>query len=946
MFDDTSRQIFNDGWLFLPPGPDEYSVNPAAIPAKCQNVDLPHSWNSSGWTYEYSESNVPAGTGWYFKNLPAVKNTSIKFEGIAAEAEIFLNGIKIAENLGAYRVFEVSLDNAKGDGNDLLAIKVTDKASASLLLPKGDPFSQSPRYKLWKFPLGSSMKAGGIWRNVWLYSNNGPRVFTPVVESSSAALKIHAEVSAPTDKTSICYNLYAPDGKFVVGKEVYWDKTVELCPDVVKLWWPLAPELYRLETTLLENGIRRQTIIQSVAFFEICIRDSSFFINGKPYFLRGQNGFPHCNIPHDAQYIRRYVSRICEQGVEISRFHTEPPAHAWLDECDRQGILVIFEMALHGSMGCYPIGHPDFQRTYIEELRSLVKEYRRHPSIAMWCLGNEIIVDSERSLGLGEKLFDILDEWVGEVRKLDCRPIIANSGGDAAELVKKTVADIDDVHQYGGWYTENLYDLHNYEKYARKNDMLFQPTICTESVAAYTDNHGQFFANHGDSRQRKVIRQRCGDPDKITPAMAMHLQAFILKEYAEAMWRFRREDTTLGGYIPFGQYTWFFDPFTNGPTGLRDKPIWDVYRKVMSPVHVQLECWNRHVFHGNCVTGKVILNHEDRKLPKDTTFTIVITAQQKELYRRTVNVKYHSNFCENTELDVRFLAPGTHKLVMDVFTNQNLIATNDREIKIYPHSNILTTKPIWIYDPTGKLDALNLENASTTRISDLSKMNFLSASGIFIIGPFAMDKEVRHYTAAIRNWCKDGNMCFVMEQLPDTYTQNMLQTGISIKRSTQPYWSRWAQNMVRHADRADISIPSHPVFLNLEQADISWWNGDTFLADAYLRIESNVCGITVLSGISHGLSDDELMPVEHSLNEQDYNPLMLEYLCGKGMIIFSNLLIGKKVLTEPVAEKLLANVLSYMDANMKSSPADIFNTKLKRDPHDLNMRIAEMQVGK
>jgi len=46
------------------------------------------------------------------------------------------------------------------------------------------------------------------------------------------------------------------------------------------------------------------------------------------------------------------------------------------------------------------------------------------------------------------------------VRRLDSRPVIANSGGDAAELVQKTVGDVDDIHQYGGWYTETLADLH------------------------------------------------------------------------------------------------------------------------------------------------------------------------------------------------------------------------------------------------------------------------------------------------------------------------------------------------------------------------------------------------------------------------------------------------------------------------------------------------------
>ena len=77
------------------------------------------------------------------------------------------------------------------------------------------------------------------------------------------------------------------------------------------------------------------------------------------------------------------------QGVEISRFHTEPPAHEWLDECDRQGIMVILEMPLHGSFGCYSYGSHEFCENALSETLNIVKEYRRHPSIVLWSMGNE-----------------------------------------------------------------------------------------------------------------------------------------------------------------------------------------------------------------------------------------------------------------------------------------------------------------------------------------------------------------------------------------------------------------------------------------------------------------------------------------------------------------------------------------------------------------------------
>jgi hypothetical protein len=910
MFKDTASELFNDNWLLITPSMNMSEIDPGAIPQGGLTVQLPHAWNAMGWNYEICPPGEPAGVGWYFKILPARKNISLKFEGIAAASEVFLNGCRIEENLGAHRVFEVSLDKIRGDGTDLLAIKVTDKPSVPLLPEADDSFSLSPRYKRWALPLGSSLAAGGIWRNVWLYRNDGPRMQTPVVESHLSSLRIHTKMAAAAGETTLRYELYDPNGNRVIQKEARPNETVELRPETIDLWWPLGPKLYRLETTLMKNGKTIQTITQATAFFEICLRNSEIYVNGRPYFLRGQNGFPHCNVPHDRKYIQRYVSRVCEQGVEISRFHTEPPSHAWLDECDRQGVMVIFEMALHGSMGCYPLGHPQFQKTYVEELRSLVKEYRRHPSIVMWCLGNEIIVDSERRLGLGKDFFDIVDTWVHEVRQLDSRPVIANSGGDAAELVQKTVGDVDDIHQYGGWYTETLRDLHNYEKYIRKNDFLFSPTICTESVAAYTDNDGKFFIQHGDVRQQKVVRQRWGDPSKITPTDCMALQAFILKEYAEAFWRMRRDDTTIGGYIPFGQYTWFFDPFDKGPNGLREKPIWQTYRKVLSPVHVQLECWNRHLFQGQKMAGRLLLNHEDRKLPETAEFTIIIASSQHEFYRRTETVNYHSRFYSEVEFDVSKYEPGSHRLMIRVFHNGRCIAENNRDIKIYPTGYFTSDRTIWIYDPAQKLASLASDLQNVQLLSDFTTMKYVKSKGLLIIGPYAMDRQVELFTPVIRVWCAKGNSCLVMEQLPGEQTKNMLQTGIGVKRSTQPHWSRWAANMVRHADRADICDISHAVFAGITQEDLSWWNDDTFLAHAYLRIDSTVSKFKILSGIGHGLADDELMPVKHNDQEQSYNPLIIECPCGRGTILFSNLLIGTKLTSEPIAQILLANIVS------------------------------------
>ncbi|MDD3155721.1 MAG: hypothetical protein PHS41_12725, partial [Victivallaceae bacterium] len=335
LFEDSTQRLFNQDWFVSFPG------------GKPEPVTLPHAWNAVGWNYLGWKPDEPAGTRIYTKilrDLPAGA-LSLKFEGVAALARVFLNDTLIAENLGAYTPFRVSLAPLKRDNRDQLRVEVTDKASCPELPPReGSSFSASPRYRFWSLPLGSSMAAGGIWRDVWLEREADSRVDDLAVESFSdqvvvrATLAPECEMELSMEGATISIESAGPDFQATVRK------------NDAEHYRPSMPRLYPLKAVVRRNQAVIQTLTQMVAFREFTIRDCEFYLNGKPYFLRGQNGFPHCNIPHDRKYIAKYVSAVKAQGVEVSRFHTEPPSHAWLEECDRQGIGVIFELAIHGSM--------------------------------------------------------------------------------------------------------------------------------------------------------------------------------------------------------------------------------------------------------------------------------------------------------------------------------------------------------------------------------------------------------------------------------------------------------------------------------------------------------------------------------------------------------------------------------------------------------------------
>lgn len=921
MYSDTTRKLFNNKWLFSAPDTDT-DVSPERIADKSATVCLPHAWNDEGWSYETVSYDAPAGSGWYFKYLAkhdSTENIFLKFEGVSAECEVFLNGKSIYRNLGAYKAFEVDLNGLRDDEQNLIAVKVTDKSKVAPLPDGTDQiFDKSPRFVHWALPMGSSLKAGGIWRNVWLIRRPKTFIRTPEIRNSPSKIIVIPDIDGNIGDFRIKCELFK-DSILVADAEISaTESSMTLVLENYKAWLPLQPELYQLETSLIDkNGEVLQTIRQPVAFFDFCVRDSDFYLNGRPYFLRGQNGFPHCNVPHDREYISRYVSKIRAQGVEISRFHTEPPSHEWLDECDRQGIMVIFEMALHGSMGCYAYANASFRKTVIEEMQSLFLEYRRHPSIALWSLGNEMIVACEREIGLGKPLFDILEEWIAELRELDPRPIIANSGSDAAELTAKTVGDVDDVHQYGGWYTENLRDLRNFARFTNKNDMLFQACICTESIAAYTNDSGEFFIKHQDVRQKKIVAMRLGKISDFSK-QAQEYQAFMLKEYAEEMWRLRHSGSNFAGYIPFGQYTWFTRPFDKGPDGIKEKIIWDTYRKVMGPVHIQLECWSRNIFKDGNISGKIHLLHENISLAETADFTLEISMYGKILLGKTLKVDYHKRADFDVELGP-FTDIGTHTLELKLYCQGKVAAINDLEFKVYSqNAKTSGNKLLAVYDPAKVLyPALKQINYEQTEKIPQIEMLLQKdpKQTILLIGPHALDKNTAFYANALKKWISRGGHVIVLEQTPSQYSEDIFNVGIGFIKTNQPYWSRWATNLVKHADRADILQAEHPVFNDLTENDLRWWNADTFLTHTYLSVKSSDKKDRVLSRIGNGLAADELMPVEYDYVEPGYSIIIMERQIACGSILISSMLVGEKAFIDPVAGKMLINLINNAAKN-------------------------------
>ena len=116
----------NENWTFHK---TEDPTNDAGVP-----VTLPHTWNAEDG--QDGGDDYYRGKCWYTRkldksDLPPLDDGAqvwLEFEGAAVEAEVYLNGEKLADHADAYSTFRVSITEHLKE-NNVLAVSVSNAGS-------------------------------------------------------------------------------------------------------------------------------------------------------------------------------------------------------------------------------------------------------------------------------------------------------------------------------------------------------------------------------------------------------------------------------------------------------------------------------------------------------------------------------------------------------------------------------------------------------------------------------------------------------------------------------------------------------------------------------------------------------------------------------------------------------------------------------------------------
>jgi len=344
-----------------------------------------------------STGHVVGGTGWYRKHFTlsaadSGKRVVVQFDGIYMNADFWINGQFLGTHPYGYTSFEFDLTpylKPAGQEN-VISVRVRNEGKNS------------------RWYSGS-----GIYRHTWLTVTDpihvptwGVFVTTPEVSKDKAVVKIATEVRndgrAEAD-VLVRARVLNSKGKAIQTTESKLrlsgneTRAVEQSVEVKspKLWSPDSPELYSakieivsagktLDTTSTRFGIRRTEVDAG----------NGFRLNGQVLKLKG-GCVHHDNGPLGSATIGRAEERRVElmkaNGFNAIRTSHNPPSPAFLDACDRLGILVIDE-----AFDCWNEGkngqdyHLYFKDWAERDIASMVRRDRNHPSIVMWSIGNEI----------------------------------------------------------------------------------------------------------------------------------------------------------------------------------------------------------------------------------------------------------------------------------------------------------------------------------------------------------------------------------------------------------------------------------------------------------------------------------------------------------------------------------------------------------------------------
>ncbi|MBO7327466.1 MAG: hypothetical protein J6W00_01675 [Lentisphaeria bacterium] len=363
------------------------------------------------------------GFAFYRREVECGGLVKLFIDGLGITAEIFWDGKSIGKCPFAYMPEGFVFDS--GDqGKHELVIKIDNRHNEMF-----QPFFDFYGY-------------GGVYGPVTL--ENVPEnyiydVFISTEDYKTGKVRVRASVAGNISESAA---LKFDDNEAVECRFENGSLDVTLNVPDFKLWSTESPALHNLTITTAADQVRETFGIRT---FETAGR--KILLNGKEIKFRGYNrheSHPEVGASTSMALMASDLRLLKEQGGNFFRGSHYPQRRAFLEMCDRMGVLV-WEETLGWGIKAPLLHEPEYLKAQIDQVERMTRVSFNHPCIAFRGFLNENDCSVPETRNVIKTLYDA-------IRAIDEHCLITFASNKYENDCCTDLVDVVSMNPYPGWY--------------------------------------------------------------------------------------------------------------------------------------------------------------------------------------------------------------------------------------------------------------------------------------------------------------------------------------------------------------------------------------------------------------------------------------------------------------------------------------------------------------
>jgi len=418
-----------------------------------REITVPSCWELTEKDYE--------GVAFYRRTFVVPANwegkvVRLHFGAVNFRAEVWLNDQAVGFHEGGFTPFEFRVDKLiKAGGENTLILRVLGPILLQDKMIDGVGKMETPQWR--------GAITGGIWQPASLIATGDAYVkdvfIEPKISDNTATFHLElaqaGERATPTRIEIAVRSVSRPDQVVATSGE-----TLDLKPGTTRrsltlhipdasYWSPEDPHLYRADVSVAFGSGVCDRWNGRFGMRQFTIADNEFCLNGEPIYLKAtffEGLYPvKLAYPDSREMAVREIQLAKDAGFNMIRPWRKPPPPMWLDLADEMGVLTVGSLAIECMD--FPTESARLPGWVENEVRESIMRDRSRACVVQWELFNEL----KRPV-----LKQLLHPMSMLARQLDpTRMILDESGGwtQGANLYlpyEYEPTKFNDIHDYPG----------------------------------------------------------------------------------------------------------------------------------------------------------------------------------------------------------------------------------------------------------------------------------------------------------------------------------------------------------------------------------------------------------------------------------------------------------------------------------------------------------------